>query len=265
MDDLFFTEVLPSLLTGGKNFCRCAKKLLALSIFFLLVEMECCGEAATSLPDSSYERLEELHAKFSLIHGNQKHELPEQLLVATYLPADAKVLELGADVGRNSCVIATILGDSRNLVSVESRKEALPCLAMNREHNSFHFHIEPAAISKVPLVQKGWITIPSEVDLPGYTRVDTITYGELRLKYGIDFDTLVADCEGALFYILRDEPSFLEGIRLIFIENDFQCAEHCTFVIDSFREKGFELIHNEGAAYWYDNSFYQVWARHKPG
>ena len=29
------------------------------------------------------------------------------------------------------------------------------------------------------------------------------------------FNTLVADCEGALYYILRDEPTFLENFKKI--------------------------------------------------
>jgi len=42
-----------------------------------------------------------------------------------------------------------------------------------------------------------------------------------------DFDTLVADCEGALLPILKDTPEILAKIDLIIVENDYQSkAEH---------------------------------------
>ena len=48
----------------------------------------------------------------------------------------------------------------------------------------------------------------------------TEPWSETEDKYNVDFDTLVADCEGALCYILKEEPEFLESFKLIIIEND---------------------------------------------
>lgn len=237
------------------------KKSICLAIFFLVSISTINFVESSSLPEEAYERLNEIHKKVTLLHGDINCELPEQLLSANFLPSDAKVLELGADVGRNSCVIGTILEDSSQMVSVEPRLEAIPYLTANRDHNGLNFHIEPSAVSMVPLLQQGWSTIPSEVDLPGYTRVNTITFDELMLKYGIDFDTLIVDCEGGLYYILKDDPSILSNIKLIIIENDFASDEHQRFVVDKFRENGFEVIHNEGPPYRGDNSFYQVWSK----
>src|SRR5205085_5472893 len=132
--------------------------------------------------ECAIEKLQTIHSKLKLIHGNLSEEYPEQLMSTMYLPADAKVLELGGNVGRNSCVIATILNDSKNLVSVESSKESALLLQDNRDINGLQFHIEPSAISKVPLIQMGWNTIPSEVDQPGFFRVNTITFDELQKK-----------------------------------------------------------------------------------
>jgi len=237
------------------------KKLI--NLLFLLTAAALFNSVdAANLQEDAYQRLYAIQAKIHLKYGDLRHELPEQLLTTIFLPADAKVLELGADVGRNSCVIATILKDSRNMVTVEPRLEAIPYLRENRDVNNLKFYIEPSAISKIPLVQKGWSTIPSAVDLPGYTRVQTITYEQLQKKYGIKFDTLIIDCEGAFYYILRDEPNILNNIKLIIIENDFSSAEHYQFVADQFRKNGFEVIHNEGPPHWDENSsFYQVWAK----
>lgn len=221
-----------------------------------------CMQGATSeVTDYGLNRLAGIHAQLKLRHGDFSYELPEQIITASYLPADAKVLELGSNLGNNSCVIAAILNDSRNLLTMETRLDAVRLLKENRDYNRLRFHIEAAALSEVPLLQKGWVTIPSLVDLDGYTRVETITFDQLLIKYGIQFDTLVVDAEGALYQILIDTPSILDKIKLIIIENDFRCAEHCFYVVDLFRKNGFELVYNEGDPYYGDNAFNQVWKK----
>lgn len=232
------------------------------NLFILLALFAFGTLSAENLQEDAYQKLYAVHAKYRLKHGEQLHELPEQLLTLTFLPPDAKVLEIGADVGRNSCLIASILNDSRNMVSVEPRLEAIPYLRDNRNINNLKFHIEPSAISKVSLYQKGWISVPSDIPLPGHTKLNTITFEQLKRKYGIEFDTLIVDCEGALYYILRDDPTVLNNIKLVIIENDFQCADHYFFVADLFRQHGLEAVHNEGPAYWGENTaFYQVWKK----
>jgi len=62
--------------------------------------------------------------------------------------------------------------------------------------------------------------------LNGYKWVKTITYDDLKLKYKINFDTLVLDCEGAFYYILMDMPEILENIKLIIMENNYHNFSH---------------------------------------
>ncbi|MEL7431534.1 MAG: FkbM family methyltransferase [Chlamydiota bacterium] len=236
---------------------KCKLACLIITTFFISLPVA----FGDYLPDEAYAKLWEVHERIQLIYGDPKAELPEQLLAVNFLPANAKVLELGGDVGRNSCVIASLLEDSSNMVVVEPRLEAVAGLKANRNHNHFKFHIEPSAISEVPLVQKGWNTKPSDVNLPGYSRVRTITFRQLLSKYKIDFDTLVVDCEGALYYILKDDVSILKNIQLILIENDFSCYEHAKFVFDTFEAQGFKVVHNEGDSFWRGHAFYQVWSR----
>ncbi len=208
------------------------------------------------------EKLRILHSKLQLKHGSFGEEYPEQLLAATYIPKNAKVLELGGNVGRNSCIIASLLSDSKHLVVIEPGEGDANCLMENRNLNNLNFHIEKAAVSKVPLIQSGWKTIPSNEVLPGYTRINTITFAKLQKKYAIKFDTLVVDCEGALYYILKDDPTILKNIKLIIIENDFDQIEQMSFVHDLFKKYGIECAYNQaggwGACYEY---FYQVWKK----
>ena len=41
------------------------------------------------------------------------------------------------------------------------------------------------------------------------------------LKYQINFDTLILDCEGAFYNILLSMPEILNNIKLIIMENDY--------------------------------------------
>ncbi len=201
---------------------------IKLSKFFLAIFISSINLLVASGGEQTEDgitKLQRIHSKLELLHGSILDEYPEQLMTATFLPPDAKVLELGGNVGRNSCVIASILQDSRNLVTIEPGKIWADQIKENRDHNSLSFHVEAAAVSKTPLVQQGWVTIPSAEDLPGYHRVDTITFTELEEKYSIVFDTLIADCEGALYYILRDDPQILTNIKLVIVENDYSNNE----------------------------------------
>jgi FkbM family methyltransferase len=212
--------------------------------------------------ESAIERLQAAHSRLRLIHGSFEDEYPEQLMTAMYLPANAKVLELGANVGRNSCVIASLLNDSKNLVSVESIEEFAKLLQENRDVNGLQFHIEVGAISKIPLIQSWWTTMPSDEDKPGWARVKTITYSELKAKYGIKFDTLVVDCEGALYYILRDEPNILKKIKLIIIENDFSELNQMLFVQNLFKQNGLQCVYSQAGGWGpCSDQFYQVWKK----
>lgn len=208
-------------------------------------------------------RLHAAHARLRLVHGSLAEEYPEQLMTAMFLSSNAKVLELGANVGRNSCVIATLLNDSRNLVAVESSAGTAKLLQENRDMNGLQFHIVAGAISKVPLIQDGWWTTkPSDVDVPGWTRVNTMTFDEVQNLYNITFDTLVVDCEGALYYILLHDPNVLKNINTVIIENDFTDIQHLLYVQDLFVRNGLYCVYNQAGGWGpCSDQFYQVWKK----
>ncbi len=240
-------------------------KILASSLLLLLV----CTVQLTfsSIVDSKAadEKLREIHSKLSIKHGDFSLEYDEQKMNVMFLPKDAKVLEIGGNIGRVSCVTASILTHQDNLVTLESHPVYAKQLQENRDLNGLNFHIEASALSKVPLIQAGWNSMPSEVLLPGYIWVKTISFAELQKKYNIEFDTLVADCEGALYYILRDDPDILKNIKLILIENDFLEQEHLDFVHNLFRQNGFEAVYSQRCEWCRMfpsfEYFFQVWKR----
>ena len=211
------------------------------------------------------DKLFQLHNKLKIRHGDFNSELPEQMMAINYITGNEKVLEIGGNIGRNSLIIASLLNDSKNLVTLESDAEIALNLTENRDINNLSFHIESKALSKRKLIQKGWDTMISDELLPGYKKVNTITLEEINNKYNIMFDTLVIDCEGAFYYILLDMPEILNNINLIIMENDYRNYEHKLYIDNKLREKNFEVVYSHFGG-WDNtcpcfNNFFETWKK----
>ncbi len=213
-------------------------------------------------------KLNEIHSKLKINHGILNDEVPEQKMAVRYLKGTEKVLEIGANIGRNSLVIAQILNntvpecDTYNFVTMECDNDISKQLKENRDLNNFHFKIETSALSKRKLIQRGWDTIVSDELLDGFKAVNTITLKELKEKYNIPFDTLILDCEGALYYILMDMPEILDGIKLIIMENDYHEINKKIFVDEILKDRNFYRDYVEGGGWGpCANFFFEVWKR----
>ena len=210
------------------------------------------------------ERLANIHRHLKLDYGSFNDEYPEQLMVARYLKGNEKVLELGANIGRNTLVISYILAQQQNydFVTLECDTGIAKQLAHNKELNGLNFHIEISALSKRKLIQQGWNTIVSDTILPGYTEVQSISFSDLTQKYNIAFDTLVLDCEGAFYYILMDMPEILDNVNLIIMENDYTNISHKHYIDEVMQKKGFYVDYTEAGGWGccYGN-FFEVWKR----
>ena len=93
-------------------------------------------------------------------------------------------------------------------------------LKKNRDANKLGFQIENSALSMDPLFSVGWITSkkPSQGSIP----VKTIDWRTFSNKYCIEFNTIVADCEGSIVKVIDSFPEMLVSIQKIIIEHDFQ-------------------------------------------
>lgn len=201
-----------------------------------------------SVETSITQQLSDLHSKLKLNYGNFSEEYPEQEMAVMYIKPDDIVLEIGGNIGRNSCIIGSLLNDSKNLVVFESFDTFAQQLKENRDLNNLSFHIEDCAISKCELYQKHWNTKRvNEMyleDFVDWKNIKTSTWSDIKDKYNhLRFDTLVADCEGALYYILLDEPTFLENFKKIIIENDFQDLNHKLYVDEEFKKFNFKRVY----------------------
>lgn len=201
--------------------------------------------------DNANAKLAELHSRLQIRHGSFTEEYPEQLMAARFLTGSEKVLEIGGNIGRNSLVIASILQSVGNtdMVTLECDPDIAAQLTENRDLNGLKFHIEASALSKTKLIQRGWDTMESKKLLPGYKWVPTITLAKLYAKYNIRFDTLVLDCEGAFYYILRDMPEILDPVKLIIMENDYHDIDHKNAIDRVLGKAGFTSIYQEAGGW----------------
>ena len=215
------------------------------------------------------KKLKEVHKGLKLVHGKMTQEFPEQGMAMRFLTGKEKVLEIGANVGRNSLMIQSILSNP-DFVTLESDDRIAAQLQENRDANDMYFHIEASALSKRKLIQCGWDTIVSDEVLPGYHSVQTITLEELRNKYKIDFDTLILDCEGAFYYILTDMPDILDNINLVIMENDYYKEAHKKFIDDMLTIHGLKRVYVQCGGWecrYYNKfpdtymNFFEVWQK----
>jgi len=208
------------------------------------------------------KKLTDIHNKLQIRYGSFKEELPEQKMVVRYLKGHEKVLEIGGNIGRNSLVIAYILDNPSNFVTLESDVNIAEQLRENMVLNSLNFHIESSALSNRTLIQSGWNTIPSEVLQEGYKFVNTITLSNLLYKYNIVFDTLILDCEGAFYYILMDMPEILNNINLIIMENDYFEISKKNYVDEILKANNFVVDYKESGGWGCCfNNFFEVWKK----
>lgn len=212
-------------------------------------------------------KLLSLQSKLTLVHGSLRDEFPEQKMAVRFLRPHDRVLEIGGNVGRNSLIIASIVGQN-SLVVLESDPDIAKELEENRNANGMTFAIEASALSARPLIQRGWDTKVSDTVPEGYKRVQTITLDELNAKWHEDkpFTSLVLDCEGAFYYILLDMPEILNGITTIIMENDYYDASHKEYIDATLTAKGFRCVFSEGLGPEYNfkkfacmKNFFEVW------
>lgn len=208
--------------------------------------------------------ISEIQSQLKIKYGTFEEELNEQTMSSMYLTGKEKVLEIGGNIGRNSLIISSILEDDKNLVVFESDEIIASQLKENRDLNNKNFHIESCALSKKKLIQSGWQTEISDTLKPGYKWVNTITLDDIKKKYNIDFDTLVLDCEGAFYHILKDMPNILDNINLIIMENDYINADEKIYVDTILEKNGLYLDYvksvNENWCPCKKN-FFEVWKR----
>lgn len=218
------------------------------------------------------ERLAALQKRINLHHfghGGFEYEYPEQLMAMRHVKEDSRVLEIGGNIGRTAHIIHTIVNNPHNHVIMECEPEMASKLRHNLDLNTYTgARIETRALSKTKLYKVG--DYPRPLDAAEVTadtiEMPSISYSELCRKYAVDFNVLVADCEGSLFYIFKEDPNMLDRIHTVIMENDYYDVDHKKMVDVILKMKGFKLVYQEKGVPWaswsccYDY-FYEVWKK----
>jgi hypothetical protein len=116
-------------------------------------------------------------------------------------------------------------------------------LERNKRVNNCQFHIIKGFISSKKLgltnLYSGYGTTSIEVNessIPSYPLQD------IKAKYNLNFNTLVADCEGFLETFFDENPSMYDDLHLVIFEADY--ADKCNYdkIRNKLKEKGFQTI-----------------------
>lgn len=187
-------------------------------------------------------------------------EVHEALLISKHLTNPKRVvLELGGNVGRASVVIGSILDQSTNHVVVEPGET--DTLKQNLKLNHLNSCVINAAISNIPLRLDGWNSNPAATAEDGNVDLTNLADVHRICKLPKSFDTIVADCEGCLLPVLKDNQSILDDVNLIIVENDWASnADFEEFSALTSRH-GFKSVECQENQDWGRECFYQVLAK----
>lgn len=173
----------------------------------------------------------------------QNIEKPEQELAKHYIREDDVVFELGARYGSVSCTINSKLKLKTNQVVVEPDERVWGALEKNKQQNKCEFHIVKGFVSKKKL------GLTNLDNCSGYgttfveqmnSSVPSYTMDEIKQKYNLTFNVLVADCEGFLEQFFDENPTFLDSIRLVLFEADYADKCNYTKIRELLKYKGFK-------------------------
>lgn len=206
-----------------------------------------------------------------------KEEIYEQALVANFLPENSTVLEIGGRTGTVSqCINKKLINKSNHLVIepnisfknyLENLSKSLgfklfmgiisdePMYAEIWRHNKPNKYMNDniEILRSIPIIEgKQPKKIAKHHEIITLNQYDSII--NLEQKYELKFDTIVADCEGALPYIFEKNPQLFEQIKYIQIEWDCFCSNDN----DNFRQK----LLNQGfkSKYTFGVSMFPKWS-----
>ena len=175
-------------------------------------------------------------------------EKPEQDLAQKYIKENDIVFELGARYGSVSCIINSKLKCKTNQVVVEPDERVWEALERNKKVNKCEFHIVKGFVSSKKLgltnindYYGGYAATYIDQD---DSKIPSYTMEEIKTKYNLQFNVLVADCEGFLERFFDENPTFYDKLRLVMFEADYVDKCNYTKIRDTLRIKGFlEVVH----------------------
>ena len=165
------------------------------------------------------------------------------------------VLEVGARYGTTSCAVARYQGNSGNLIAVEADPSVWSVLQYNLARHSCNAHLVLGVMGEKDLVlvdeeqfinmPLGYAKVTSEDKTAKGTHVKHFSWDDIESQTGLKINTIIFDCEGCMFPILKAYRHKFHQIKKVIIENDnhqgpncdYECQEANTF----YENSGFRL------------------------
>jgi predicted O-linked N-acetylglucosamine transferase (SPINDLY family) len=150
--------------------------------------------------------------------GNSNDIKPLHLMIAQNITGFENVLEIGANVGETSLVVAHILNckNNTNFVTVESNSDNIAKLTENKLKYNKNFYIEPVNIG-----------------------IRTDAMDTILQKYYFKFGILIIHCRTTLYDLLVNNSAILVNINKIFMRTDYETLYKKTFIYGLLESKKF--------------------------
>jgi FkbM family methyltransferase len=182
-------------------------------------------------------------------------ERTEQIHAYKYIEPNDVILELGGRYGMAAVYANAKLANKRNHLVVEPDSTVIEALQKNKESHYADFQIFNGYVSKkaMKLVREENPIGLANFSVPANEGdAESKTLEQIKKETGLEFNTLIADCEGFLEqFIDENYPEILNIDKFLF---ECDCPHRCDY----------QRICNMLSSYFYtnmENSFHQVWIR----
>lgn len=183
----------------------------------------------------------DLYSETGIKINTTESEFPEQCLANMYIEETNKVLELGARYGSVSCIINKKLANKSNQVSIEPDSTVWSALENNIARNGCTVNVFKGFVSKkkrdlLPYGYAATSVISETSTLP------SASVEEIEEMYGLQFDTLVADCEGFLGEFFDEHPNMYDQLQTVIFEADYPQKCNYDALRTTLKQHGFREI-----------------------
>jgi len=175
------------------------------------------------------------------------NEREEQEQAYKYIESNDIVLELGGRYGTVSSVINYKLNNKKNHVVVEPDENIIPALTRNREINKSGYHILSKIISNTDKkkIDDGYGTRYVDIDVNSMRDDKTnniISYKDFKKLFPLNFNVIVADCEGCLAELIKNMGTDFYKINKVIFEADFPKLCNYAELIEQLQNDGFRMV-----------------------
>ena len=74
------------------------------------------------------------------------------------------------------------------------------------------------------------------------SKIPSYTLDEIKKKYNLKFNILIADCEGCLEVFFDENPTFINDLRLIIFEADYPKKCNYNKIIKTLISNNFKMV-----------------------